>query len=64
MGKVILRDQALEVRNVDRRLHVARKPRRPERVGPFRAVLRSMRAESKVSADASDGFMMTDTRQR
>ena len=28
--KVILRDQVLEVRNVDGRLHVARKERRPD----------------------------------
>ena len=28
--KVILKDQVLEVRNVDGRLHVARKPRRPD----------------------------------
>jgi hypothetical protein len=29
-AKVILKDQVLEVRNVDGRLHVARKERRPD----------------------------------
>ena len=32
--KVILRDQVLEVRNVDGRLHVARKERRPDEWDP------------------------------
>jgi hypothetical protein len=32
--KVILKDQVLEVRNVDSRLHVARKERRPDEWDP------------------------------
>ena len=33
--KVILRDQVLEVRKVDGRLHVARKPRHHDEWGPY-----------------------------
>jgi hypothetical protein len=33
--KVILRDQVLEVRNVDGRLHVARKPRHHDEWDPY-----------------------------
>jgi hypothetical protein len=32
---VILRDQVLEVRNVDGRLHIARKPRRYDEWDPY-----------------------------
>ena len=34
MGKVFLRDQVLEVRNVEGRIHVARKPRRHDEWDP------------------------------
>jgi hypothetical protein len=40
--KVILRDQVLEVRNVDGRPRVARKEVLPRRGGPLRAALRSV----------------------
>ena len=33
--KVILHDQVLEVRNVDGRLHIARKPREYDERGPY-----------------------------
>jgi hypothetical protein len=42
--KVILRDQVLEVRNVDGRLHIARKPREYDEWGPACAGLRSIRS--------------------
>jgi hypothetical protein len=40
--KVILRDQVLEVRNVDGRLHIARKPRGYDEWDPVCPALRSV----------------------
>jgi len=42
--KVILKDQVLEIRNVDGRLHVARKPRHHDEWGPADRALWSLLA--------------------
>jgi hypothetical protein len=50
--KVILRDQVLEVRNVDGRLHVARKERRPDEWDPHFEPYDPYGPGAKVSDDA------------
>jgi hypothetical protein len=44
--KVILKDEVLEVRNVDGRLHVARKPRQYDGTGMSRLTIRTDRARA------------------
>jgi len=46
--KVFLRDQVLEVRNVDGRLHVARKPRHHDEWDPYVPALRSVWPEVRA----------------
>jgi hypothetical protein len=52
--KVILRDQVLEVRNVDGRLHIARKPREHDEWDPFVPAYDPYGPGPSVSADARD----------
>jgi hypothetical protein len=54
--KVILRDQVLEVRKVDGRLHVARKPRQYDEWEPYVPPYDPYGPGAQVSADASDSF--------
>jgi hypothetical protein len=52
--KLILRDQALELRNVAGRVHIASKPRRLQRVGPGCPTQHPHRPGPRVSAYAGD----------
>jgi hypothetical protein len=52
--KVILRDQVLEVRNVDGRLHIARKPRHHDEWDPYLAPYDPYGPCPSVSAYAGD----------
>jgi hypothetical protein len=52
--KVILRDQVLEVRNVDGRLHIARKPREYDEWDPLVPAYDPYGPGPSVSADARD----------
>jgi hypothetical protein len=55
-GKVILRDQVLEVRNVDGRLHIARKPRHYDEWDPYVPPYDPYGPGAKVIDDAGDKF--------
>jgi hypothetical protein len=55
--KVILRDQVLEVRNVDGRLHIARKPREYDEWDPYYEPYDPYGPGANVSADVSDKFI-------
>jgi hypothetical protein len=54
--KVILRDQVLEVRNVDGRLHIARKPREYDEWEPYVPPYDPHGPGAKVIDDAGDKF--------
>jgi hypothetical protein len=54
---VILRDEVLEVRNVDGRLHIARKPRRHDEWDPYLPPYDPYGPGPGVSAHADDGFV-------
>jgi hypothetical protein len=55
--KVFLRDQVLEVRNVDGRLHIARKPREYDEWDPYYEPYDPYGPGANVSADVSDKFI-------
>ena len=60
--KVILRDQVLEVRNVDGRLHIARKPREYGEWNPYVPPLRSGRRKP-VSNRRGNSAHISDQKQ-
>jgi hypothetical protein len=62
--KVILRDEVLEVRNVDGRLHVARKPRRHDEWDPPIAPYDPYGPGPSVSAYAGDEAIDDRYRER
>jgi hypothetical protein len=55
--KVILKGQVLEVRNVDGRLHVARKERHFDEWDPYVPPYDPYGPGEEISADASDEFI-------
>jgi hypothetical protein len=54
--KVILKDQVLEVRNVEGRLHIARKPRHHDEWDPYVPPYDPYGPGPQVSADAIETF--------